>query len=52
VNMVLLPAALEWTSWNAYAIQAAWALVAVVVGYLGSKYFTFRKPGGAAGREG
>ena len=46
VNMVLLPAALRYSSLNAYAIEALFALFAVVVGYLGSKYYTFRRRSG------
>ena len=43
LNMLVLPLALEYSSLNAYAVQALWALFAIVMGYLGSKYFAFRK---------
>jgi len=43
-NMVALPVALRYTSLNAYAIQALFAVFAVVASYLGNKYFAFRKP--------
>jgi putative flippase GtrA len=44
LNMLVLPLALKYSSLNAYAIQALFALFAIVVGYLGSKYFAFRRP--------
>ena len=43
VNMVLLPLALAYTTLNAYAIQALFAVFVVVAGYLGNKYFAFRR---------
>jgi putative flippase GtrA len=43
VNMVLLPLLLRHTSLNAYVIQAVWSVAAVVIAYLGNKYYTFRK---------
>lgn len=43
INMLVLPLALEYSSLNAYVIQAMWALFAIVMGYLGSKYFAFRR---------
>lgn len=45
LNMVGLPLALQHTSLNAYAIQAFFAVFAVVASYLGNKYFTFRRLG-------
>lgn len=47
VNMVVLPLALKFSSLNAYVIQAVFVVVVVVAGYLGNKYFAFRKHGGA-----
>lgn len=44
VNMVVLPLALAYTSLNAYAVQALFAVVTVVGGYLGNKHFAFRAP--------
>jgi putative flippase GtrA len=44
VNAVVLPLALSYTSLSAYAIQALFAVFAVVASYLGNKYFAFRKP--------
>jgi putative flippase GtrA len=51
VNAVALPLFLAYTDLNAYVVQAGWAVVAVIGGYLGNKYFTFRRgvvaaPGG------
>jgi putative flippase GtrA len=43
VNMVLLPLLLKHTPLNAYVIQAAYGAFSVVFGYLGNKYFTFRR---------
>jgi len=43
LNMVILPLALRYSSLNAYAIQALFAIFAIVAGYLGSKYFAFRR---------
>ena len=43
VNAVALPLFLAYTDLNAYVVQAGWAVVAVVGGYLGNKYFTFRR---------
>jgi len=42
LNMLLLPLALAYSRLNAYAIQALFGLFAIVVGYLGNKYFAFR----------
>ncbi len=46
VNLVALPLALSFTSLSAYAIQALFAVFAIVASYLGNKYFAFRKPAG------
>jgi putative flippase GtrA len=43
LNMLVLPLALKYSSLNAYAIQAMFAVFAVVAGYVGSKYFAFRR---------
>jgi putative flippase GtrA len=43
LNMIGLPLALHHTSLNAYAIQALFAVFAVIASYLGNKYFTFRR---------
>jgi putative flippase GtrA len=43
VNLVVLPLALAYTSLNAYVVQAMFAAFSVIVGFLGNKYFTFRK---------
>ena len=43
INMVILPLLLKHTSLNAYVIQALWGVVAVILGYVGNKYFTFRR---------
>jgi putative flippase GtrA len=43
VNLIVLPLALTYTSLNAYAIQALFAIFSVVASYLGNKYFAFRK---------
>jgi putative flippase GtrA len=43
INMVVLPLALRYSDLNAYVVQALLMVFAVVVGYLGSKYFAFRK---------
>ena len=45
MNMVALPLFLAYTDLNAYVVQAGFAVFAVVAGYLGNKYFTFRKRG-------
>jgi putative flippase GtrA len=45
LNVLVLPLALRHTSLNAYAIQALFAVFAVIASYVGNKYFTFRKPG-------
>jgi putative flippase GtrA len=45
INMVVLPLALAYTHLNAYAVQALFAVFAIVAGYLGNKYFAFRKVG-------
>jgi putative flippase GtrA len=44
VNLVVLPLALRYSDLNAYAVQALFAVFAVIAGYLGNKYFTFHKP--------
>ena len=44
VSMIVLPLALRYTSLSAYAIQALFAVFAIVASYLGNKYFAFRKP--------
>lgn len=44
INVVVLPLALIYTPLNAYIVQALFTAVAVVLAYLGNKYFTFRKP--------
>lgn len=43
LNMLVLSLALKYSSLNAYAIQALFAVFAIVAGYLGSKYFAFRR---------
>jgi len=43
VNMFVLPVAIAYTDWNAYAIQAAFSVIAVILSYLGNKYFAFRR---------
>jgi putative flippase GtrA len=43
VNLIALPLALTYTSLNAYAIQALFAIFSVVASYLGNKHFAFRK---------
>ena len=43
VNMAVLPLALQHTHFNAYVIQAAWAVVSIILSYIGNKYFTFRR---------
>jgi putative flippase GtrA len=48
VNMVILPLMLNHTRLSAYAIQAIWGLAAIVLAYLGNKYFTFRPSTGSA----
>jgi putative flippase GtrA len=45
-NMIALPLALTYTSLGPYLAQALLALVAIVVAYVGNKYFAFRKPTG------
>lgn len=42
LNLVALPLLLRYTAWNAYAIQAGFGVFAVVVGFLGNKYYAFR----------
>lgn len=44
-NMVALPLAISYFGANAYVFQAAWAAFSVVVGYLGNRFFVFRRPG-------
>lgn len=44
INMVVLPLMLAYTSLNAYVVQALFAAMSVVIGYVGNKYFTFRRP--------
>lgn len=43
LNMAVLPLALRYSHLNVYAVQALFSVFAVVAGYLGSKYFAFRK---------
>ena len=45
INLIALPLALEYTTLNAYVIQAVFAAFSVVVGFVGNNYFTFRKRG-------
>jgi putative flippase GtrA len=40
--MFVLPWALAHTAMSAYAMQALFTLVAIVLGYVGNKYFAFR----------
>lgn len=47
VNMVLLPLALAYTSLNAYLVQALFAALSIVAGFIGNKYFAFRPSGNA-----
>jgi putative flippase GtrA len=58
VNAIALPLFLAYTDLNAYVVQAGWAVFSVIAGYLGNKYFTFRRrgiaevgPGAAAGGQ-
>ncbi len=51
INMVVLPLGLEYSSLNAYAVQALFAIFAIVFGYVGSKYFAFRRKPQSAGSE-
>ena len=44
LNLVVLPLALKYSDLNAYAIQALFAIFAVIASYLGNKHFTFRRP--------
>jgi len=48
VNALALPLFLAYTDYNAYVVQAGWAVIAVIAGYLGNKYFTFRRRAVAA----
>ncbi len=50
VNLVVLPLTLAYTPLSAYVVQALFAVFSVVAGYLGNKYFTFRKPRSALDR--
>jgi len=43
LNLVLLPLLLQHTTWNAYVIEAVFGAFSIVVGFLGNKYFTFRR---------
>lgn len=52
LNMLVLPLALAYSSLNAYAVQALFAVFAVVAGYLGSKYFAFRRTSGPLATSG
>jgi len=47
INMILLPLMLAYTPLNAYVVQALFAVLSVVLGYFGNKYFTFRGTGRA-----
>jgi putative flippase GtrA len=42
-NLVALPLALTYTNLGAYITQALLGVFAVVAGYVGNKYFAFRK---------
>jgi putative flippase GtrA len=42
-NMILLPLLLKHTSLNAYLIEALYGALSIVLGYIGNKYFTFRR---------
>jgi putative flippase GtrA len=42
LNLVVLPLALKFTPVNAYVIQALFGVFAIIISYLGNKYFTFR----------
>ncbi len=42
-NSVFLALGTRYTDLSAYALQAIFAVPAIIGGYLGSKYFTFRK---------
>jgi len=42
-NLVVLPLALEYTPLNAYVVQALFGAFGVVAGFIGNKYFAFRK---------
>lgn len=44
LNLVVLPLALKYSDLSAYAIQALFAIFAIIAAYLGNKYFAFRKP--------
>jgi len=44
LNLVVLPLALKYSDLNAYAIQALFAIFAIIAAYLGNKYFAFRQP--------
>lgn len=44
LNLVVLPLALKHSALSAYAIQALFAVFAVIAAYLGNKYFAFRRP--------
>jgi len=48
LNLIVLPLCLEHTSLNAYVIQALFGVFCVVAGYVGNKYFAFRKVKGDA----
>lgn len=43
LNLVVLPVALTYSPLNAYVIQALFGVFAVIAGYVGNKYFAFRK---------
>lgn len=43
-NLVVLPLALRTLPLNAYAVQAIYTVVVVVLSYLGLKLFAFRRP--------
>jgi len=44
LNLVVLPLALKYSDLNAYAVQALFAIFAVIAAYLGNKNFAFRRP--------
>jgi putative flippase GtrA len=43
INLVFLPVAMTVTHLNAYVVQVCFGIFAVVFGYVGNKYFAFRK---------
>lgn len=43
-NLLLLPALVAWLELDPRIAQGVYAVIAVVITYLGHKYFTFREP--------